>query len=214
VFGDQLLPCGRGREVGVSSLPEGQVLVDEGVLLNRDAMAAYLTACISTVSGAHNRWHPGIPPAVWVKPGDEFRVECREWTDAQIGNNNSADDIRDVELDGCHMLSEPIGVEGAEPGDLLIVDILDRGPCQAPQEYGDAPGQGWGYTGIFAKVNSPSTTVARGLVSPVRRRRQVQVATYLNWKIISTLFGRISAAPNRISRSQKASESEISNWLP
>ena len=23
----------------------------------------------------------------------------------------------------------------------------------APQEYGDAPGQGWGYTGIFAKVN-------------------------------------------------------------
>ena len=43
----------------------------------------------------------------------------------------------------------PIGVEGAEPGDLLVVDILDLGPCQGPQEFGDAPGQGWGYTGIF-----------------------------------------------------------------
>ena len=51
------------------------------------------------------------------------------------------------------MLSGPIEVEGAEPGDLLVVDILDLGPCQPPQEYGDAPGQGWGYTGVFAKVN-------------------------------------------------------------
>jgi formamidase len=51
------------------------------------------------------------------------------------------------------MLSGPIAVEGAEPGDLLVVDILDLGPVQAPQEYGDAPGQGWGYTGVFAKAN-------------------------------------------------------------
>src|SRR3954464_8382564 len=49
------------------------------------------------------------------------------------------------------MLSGPVRVEGAEPGDLLVVDILDLGPC--PQEVGEAPGQGWGYTGIFAKSN-------------------------------------------------------------
>jgi formamidase len=99
----------------------------------------------------HNRWHPDIPPAATVQPGSEFRVECREWTDAQIGNNDSANDVRDVDLRPCHMLSGPIAVEGAEPGDLLIVDILDLGPV--PQEEGDAPGQGWGYTGIFAKAN-------------------------------------------------------------
>jgi formamidase len=101
----------------------------------------------------HNRWHPDIPPAVVVKPGSSIRVECREWTDSQIGNNDSANDVRDVYLDGCHMLSGPIGIEGAEPGDLLVVDILDLGPVPAPQEYGDAPGQGWGYTGIFSKLN-------------------------------------------------------------
>jgi formamidase len=99
----------------------------------------------------HNRWHPDIPIAAEVKPGDEFRVECREWTDGQIHNDDSANDIRDVSLDRCHVLSGPIGIQGAEPGDLLVVDILDIGPV--PQEVGTAPGQGWGYTGIFAKVN-------------------------------------------------------------
>jgi formamidase len=99
----------------------------------------------------HNRWHPDIPAAAFVRPGQEFRIECREWTDGQIGDNDSANDVRDVDLSGCHMLSGPIAVEGAEPGDLLVVDILDIGPV--PQETGDAPGQGWGYTGIFAKHN-------------------------------------------------------------
>jgi formamidase len=99
----------------------------------------------------HNRWHPDIPIAAEVSPGDEFRVECREWTDAQIGNNDSANDVRDVDLTVAHVLSGPVGVKGAEPGDLLVVDILDLG--QVPQEVGPAPGQGWGYTCVFSKQN-------------------------------------------------------------
>jgi formamidase len=99
----------------------------------------------------HNRWHPDIPPAVTVRPGQDIRIECREWTDNQIVNDDSANDVRDVQLDGCHMLSGPVAIEGAEPGDLLVVDILDLGPV--PQEVGPAPGQGWGYTGIFSKIN-------------------------------------------------------------
>ncbi|MEU6268488.1 formamidase [Saccharopolyspora shandongensis] len=99
----------------------------------------------------HNRWHPDVPLAAMVRPGQEFRIECREWTDAQLGNNDSANDVRDVDLNLTHMLSGPIGVEGAEPGDLLIVDLLDLGPV--PQETGEVPGQGWGYTGVFAKAN-------------------------------------------------------------
>ena len=99
----------------------------------------------------HNRWHPDIPPAVTVKPGSEFRIECRDWTDNQIGNNDSANDVRDVDLTHAHMLSGPIAVEGAEPGDLLVVDILDLGPV--PQAEGEGSGQGWGYTGVFARDN-------------------------------------------------------------
>lgn len=99
----------------------------------------------------HNRWHPDIPPVATVRPGAEFRLECREWFDGTIGNNDSAQDVRDVDLSIVHPLSGPVSVEGAAPGDLLVVDILDLGPT--PQERGPVAGQGWGYTGVFARDN-------------------------------------------------------------
>ncbi len=100
----------------------------------------------------HNRWHPDIPANVTVRPGDVFRVDCREWFDGAIVNDDSADDILNAPLSTVHVLSGPFAVEGAEPGDLLIVDILDVGPI--PQEdSGPLAGQGWGYTGVFAKSN-------------------------------------------------------------
>lgn len=67
-----------------------------------------------------------------------------DWTGAQIGNNDGellgsraahvvtnnvpvpdSDDIRNVDLNKVHNLSGPIAIEGAEPGDCLVVDILD-----------------------------------------------------------------------------------------
>ena len=103
----------------------------------------------------HNRWHPDIPPAVSVRPGDTFRVDCREWFDGYIKDDDSAEDIATAPLHTVHTLSGPFRIEGAKPGDLLIVDILDVGPI--PQEdSGPLAGQGWGYTGIFAKRNGGS----------------------------------------------------------
>jgi len=92
----------------------------------------------------HNRWHPDIPIAVWVEPGADFLVETVDWTGGAIKNDDSADDIRDVDLTTVHYLSGPIGVKGAEPGDLLVVDILDAGPLK---------GHEWGFNGFFAKKN-------------------------------------------------------------
>ncbi|MEO0802740.1 MAG: formamidase [Cyanobacteria bacterium J06642_2] len=92
----------------------------------------------------HNRWHPDIPAVVSVNPGDVFRIECKDWTDGQIGDNDSPDDIRDVDLTVVHVLSGPIHVNGAEPGDILVVDLLDIGAL---------PGDEWGFTGIFSREN-------------------------------------------------------------
>ena len=100
----------------------------------------------------HNRWHPDIPAPVTVKPGDVFRADCREWFDGAIKNDDSADDVRNAPLPGVHVLSGPFHVEGAEPGDLLIVDILEIDACDQEDE-GPLSGQGWGYTGVFAKSN-------------------------------------------------------------
>ncbi|KAI0750052.1 Acetamidase/Formamidase [Daedaleopsis nitida] len=94
--------------------------------------------------GIHNRWHPDIPPVATVKPGDTFKVQCVDWTGAQIGNNDSSDDVMNVDLTKVHNLSGPVAIEGAEPGDCLVVDILDVQPFEKMP---------WGYTGIFELEN-------------------------------------------------------------
>lgn len=92
----------------------------------------------------HNRWHPDIPMARTVKPGDDFKIECYDWTGGQIADDDNAADVRDVDLSQVHFLSGPIGVEGAEPGDLLLVDILDIGA------FSDSL---WGFNGFFSRKN-------------------------------------------------------------
>lgn len=92
----------------------------------------------------HNRWHPDIPMACWVKPGDDFILETYDWTGGFIKNDDSADDVRDIDLSIVHFLSGPVGVKGAEPGDLLVVDLLDIGA---------KPDSQWGFNGFFSKTN-------------------------------------------------------------
>jgi formamidase len=43
-----------------------------------------------------------------VKEGDLFRVETVDWTGGQIGDNDSAEDIKHVDLTRVHYLSGPI----------------------------------------------------------------------------------------------------------
>ncbi|MCI4662498.1 MAG: acetamidase/formamidase family protein [Neomegalonema sp.] len=97
-----------------------------------------------TNPNVHNRWHPDIPIAVWVEPGDDFKIETYDWTGGQIKNDDNAADVRDVELEQVHYLSGPIGVKGAEPGDLLVVEILDIGAKDDSL---------WGFNGFFSKQN-------------------------------------------------------------
>jgi len=92
----------------------------------------------------HNRWHPDIPSVATVKPGQVFRVDMIDWTGGQIKNDDSADDVKNVDLSQVHYLSGPIEVTGAEPGDLLKTELLNLGPLENDQ---------WGFTGTFHKDN-------------------------------------------------------------
>lgn len=104
-------------------------------------------ALVSRSIVGHNRWHPDIPAAVTVKPGDAFRVHCREWFDGAIHNDDSADDILNAPLTTVHTLSGPFSVEGAKPGDLLIDLALgtledDGGSAVSTETGGPGPRQG------------------------------------------------------------------------
>jgi formamidase len=84
-------------------------------------------------ASGHNRWHPDIEPVVRCRPGDVVEMETRDAFDLQF----AADDLTDVEiagvdLDRVHPLTGPVFVEGAAPGDLLVVEILDVRPAGTP----------------------------------------------------------------------------------
>ena len=61
-----------------------------------------------------------------------MKIECVDWTGGQIGNNDSADDMLNVDLTKIHYLSGPFEIETAEPGDILIVEIQDVQPVSSP----------------------------------------------------------------------------------
>ena len=94
----------------------------------------YSKRCGEEPEKGHNRWHPDIPMAATVKPGDDFILECYDWTGGQIKNDDCADDVRDVDLTQVHFLTGPVGVEGAEPGGLLA-EISGQVPVE--REHGE-----------------------------------------------------------------------------
>lgn len=80
----------------------------------------------------HNRWHPDIPPLVSVRPGEILCFETRDAYDGQLGPASTDQDLLSMDPGRTHPLTGPVHVEGAEPGDVLEVEILDV----VPESYG------------------------------------------------------------------------------
>lgn len=90
----------------------------------------------------HNRWHPDIPPIVACEPGDEVILETRDAFDGQMGPHATLETVAAPNLDVVHPLTGPVYVDGAQPGDLLEVEILEV----VPDSYGytvQVPGFGF-----------------------------------------------------------------------
>lgn len=75
-------------------------------------------------SRAHNRWHPDLEPAASVAPGAEITFETRDGLDNQFTRASSHSDVALADLTLGHPLTGPVYVEGAEPGDVLEVELL------------------------------------------------------------------------------------------
>lgn len=56
----------------------------------------------------HNRWHPEIPAVGEVQEGEVFRVETVDWTGRQIHNNDSAEDMKNIDLTSVRAAPAPI----------------------------------------------------------------------------------------------------------
>jgi formamidase len=76
----------------------------------------------------HNRWHPDVPSALSCLPGDEVVMTTRDAVDGQFTMASTHEDVPRADRSIVCPLTGPIRVEGAEPGDLLVVDILEVVP--------------------------------------------------------------------------------------
>ena len=85
----------------------------------------------------HNRWHEAIEPVVEVDPGDTVVYETRDAFDGQLNGESTAEDVGNLDLSVVHPLTGPVFVRGAEPGDLLEVEVV---AVEAD------PWEQWGYT--------------------------------------------------------------------
>ncbi len=72
----------------------------------------------------HNRWHPAIPPAVEVSPGEEIRLETEEGLASQLTRDSNHADAGRLHLGLGHPLTGPVYVSGAEPGGVLEVELV------------------------------------------------------------------------------------------
>ncbi len=76
-----------------------------------------------------NRIHPAIPMAARAKPGDTIVFHTRNASDFDLDPEAPPDPRRgDPGIGNVHPLTGPVYIEGAEPGDVLKVRILDIAP--------------------------------------------------------------------------------------
>ena len=88
----------------------------------------YARTLVEQPETGHNRWHPDIPPVVTCDPGDEVVLSTRDAFDGQMGPEATLETVAAPNLNVVHPLTGPVYVNGAEPGDLLEVEILDVEP--------------------------------------------------------------------------------------
>jgi len=85
-------------------------------------------------STCFNRYNPAIPHAITVTNGSVVRFETTDlWDKPGWDYSDSPDakknmDLAFAQIDVVHILTGPVGVEGAEPGDKLAIEILDIQP--------------------------------------------------------------------------------------
>lgn len=89
-----------------------------------------------STEATHNRFSASIPPTLTVPSGAIVEIHTKEASDGQLSPTSSSDDVLRLDFDPIHPLTGPIFVEGAEPGDVLRVELHTI-------ELGD-----WGWTAI------------------------------------------------------------------
>ena len=83
-----------------------------------------MTEHILSASPTHSVWDRSIPPRLHIHPGDEVAYECVDASGGQVHPGMTIQDYVAIDRTRIHALTGPVWIDGAEPGDVLEIDVL------------------------------------------------------------------------------------------
>jgi acetamidase/formamidase len=90
-----------------------------------------------TAEPTHSRWNRALEPRLTISSGDTVHMSCLDASGGQVKPGASVEDFLAIDRNKIHALSGPIFIEGAEPGDVLEIQVLQ------------VEHRGWGWTSVI-----------------------------------------------------------------
>jgi len=90
-----------------------------------------------TAAPTHSVWDRSLPARLHIEPGDEVQIECADASGGQVRPETTIEEFLAIDRTRIHALTGPIWIDGAEPGDVLEIDVLATRHC------------GWGWSSVI-----------------------------------------------------------------
>jgi acetamidase/formamidase len=85
----------------------------------------------------HSVWDRSLAPRLHIEPGDEVAFQCEDASGGQVHAGMTTAEYLTIDRTRIHALTGPVYVEGAEPGDVLEIDVLSTRHA------------GWGWSSVI-----------------------------------------------------------------
>ncbi len=127
-----------------------------------------------TIHQHHYGWDNGLAPAVRIAPGESLEFDVLDAAGGQLGAASTVLDVGRLDFARINPVNGPVFVDGAAPGDVLKVTLLEFAPS------------GWGWT-----ANIPGF----GLLADEFKEPALHVWQYDAKTLAPALFGRWGRVP-------------------
>ena len=122
----------------------------------------------------HCGWDNALPPAIRIAPGERIEFDIIDASGGQLSLKSTAQDVKQFDFTRLNPVTGPVYVEGAEPGDALVVRLLHFQPS------------GWGWTALIPGF---------GLLADAFPEAALQQWNYDPTCNIPALFGKHAKVP-------------------